>query len=413
MSPKCSLTHRSNLSWKLEQHLAAEDGFPFLLTATDVQLCVDYPPAHRECCWTRVMLYEVWKPFSTEVHNETGRNEAVASGSQGSSWYLNVPALSDARSILSEMADSINKIYPRQKPRYSYTGVSRLRYIHALPPIIRLGRNVKGVIRIALTLQRCRGESNGSDTALFPTFLALEPVGEFLHFFAGTPSKAARSDAPSSTVVLLPLQHINDEKDTATYDTYEALLRFESLPPWLSASSGAREVCLQLNVYAAFYHSAETQARLDMSLKRLRDWKPKMYRDLRFGILDPEGEEFSETLNVSRRKKAWLMRNKKAALSLMDSCTGTENEDVGRPPAELRHVGTLRNVPTVVLETCIQSRDNTAAAVMPEGILWPLSFGVVVKGEMVRQTSPIPASASLRRLSHSLTRLEEGLGIDG
>ncbi|EAN77197.1 uncharacterized protein TEOVI_000007400 [Trypanosoma equiperdum] len=404
METKGSSVHVCSNAWKLTHHVTwKDDGFPFVLHVPELELRIDFPIAHYKCCWACAMLHPVWK----RVAKCSPRQEYARQ--TNASVCIHKPTLREAGDVLSELSSFTLALDKRQKQHYPRSSVSRLRFVHSLPTIIRLGNGIKGTITATFTLQRCVADGNNSST-LFPTFIAVESVG-LIDCFVVDAIPRSRKGHERNGVTLLPLQNISSGGETATYDALNIQLRFDCLPPSFDSSLTSHEIPWELRVYAVFYESLDAQVRLDDAFRRLAEWHPSKTMEERFAVVSP-GVDPSISINMELRHKGWLHRHIKEALNQMDCRVEGDNEDAGHPPAELRPIATLEGADNVVVETCPQAGSSAVVAVLPRDTKWPLVVAVETEKGMGKQSPPIPGSSSLERLSREFIKLWERLSVD-
>ncbi|ORC92187.1 uncharacterized protein TM35_000044010 [Trypanosoma theileri] len=415
--------------WEISQHLSESDGLPFLLQIEDLQMSIDYPASHHNCCWTRAMLDPIWETFQKNCINlmEEEKEEIKTNTSLPDSSSSSCTSLLSKCTILTELSESIQVLFKRQRQeRPPSSSVNRIRYIYRPPSVIRIGKGITGKLTIKFSLHLC-DNSGKESTKLFPSFIAVEPV-ESIASFVTISVLEKRRRSSTCALALLPLQNINNENKVATYSSFDAELHFNTMPTTLlssssSSSSSAAAAAASLykepwafRIYAAFYNSSQEQILLDEPFIHLCEWRPNVTQEERFAVMNPQMDP-DVAFSTEKRHRATMQRHLKSAIERMDGVM-TEVSTSSTPPirSTLRHVATLQTLQSISMEVCMQSGNSTLASVMPRGIKWPLQLIIGDSSLKSWRPSPIPGSSSLDRLACEMKKLEEHLseyGNDG
>ncbi|EKF31671.1 hypothetical protein MOQ_004489 [Trypanosoma cruzi marinkellei] len=397
--------------WCVTQHLSAGTGFPFLLQVEDAQVCVDYPAKHHRCCWTRAMLQPVWENF---IACPVGRIDLKKEGSLAQEQYPQTDASSSSffslrtRRTLAEISQSVQLLFKRQQQqRPPCRHVNRLRYIHLLPSVVRVGRGIAGKLSLTFSLRRC-GDTTEAKMPLFPTFIAVEVFGFMASFVTITLSEARQRS--SRKTILLLLQSISHEGNVAKYSAFNADLHLDSLHSF-SLLPLPCELPWSFRVYAACYSSMETQICLEEPFMHLREWKSRTTQEERFAIVNPNMDP-EITFSIEKRNRANMERRIHAAISQMDGSGEVESlkfpstSSSSLVKAKLCHIATVETSRGILMEPCVQPGNGTLAAVMPRDIAWPLHLLVADACGKTWRSPPIAGSSSLERLACEMSYLE-------
>ncbi|KEG15207.1 hypothetical protein DQ04_00151260 [Trypanosoma grayi] len=398
--------------WGVVQHLAAADGFPFQLQLDEVQVCIDYAAAHYNCCWARAMLHPIWDALQAHLREV----KAKKMGSDASPHQTLESSASAARAAtcktLTELSESIQLLFKQQQQQQQRPpcgSVNRLRYINHAPPVLRVGRGITGTLTVTFSLRRC-SDTGVASTALFPSFLAVEP-SESIASFVTISVFETRRRSSTCKIALLLLQIISSDGNVATYSTFDAELQIGA--PSLSSLQSSSALPWAFRVYAAFYASSEEQLQLDEPFTHLCEWRPKVTQEERFAVMNPRMDP-EVAFSTEKRHRATMERRIRTAIARMDGSVEAGNGTLPPLRATLRHIATLRTSRGVAMETCTHPGGRTLAAVMPRDVAWPLRLQLML-GDVAGKTwcsSPIPGSSSLERLACEVNKLGEQVSAD-